>query len=353
MSGKNYHDEIKRKNIIKLREVLKELPPFLDAFFRANADTKAAATRLAYAEDLRLFFRYLTEYCDEFEELLLKDFTIDNFKEIKVDHIERFMEYLSYYTVNVNGEEISYQNDGAGKTTKLAAIRTMFKYFYKKQIITTDPSLLVDFPKLHNKPITYLEVDEIARLLDEVESGQNLLKKEQEYHQKTKERDLAIITLILGTGMRISECVGIDITHIDFNINAVRVTRKGGDEAILYFGEEVRTALLNYLELRNNIETVDGHENALFLSTQRKRIGTRAIQKLVKKYASLVTNAKKITPHKLRATFATTLYQETNDIFLVADILGHSDVNTTTKHYASMSEERRRKAANIVKLRDN
>ena len=120
---------------------------------------------------------------------------------------------------------------------------------------------------------------------------------------------------------------------------------------MIYFGEEVEKALLDYLEERDSITPVAGHENALFYSTQRKRIGIQAVENLVKKYARAITTTKKITPHKLRSTYGTALYQETGDIYLVADILGHKDVNTTKKHYAAIEDERRRKARNAVKLR--
>ena len=89
------------------------------------------------------------------------------------------------------------------------------------------------------------------------------------------------------------------------------------------------------------------------MSLQNKRISVRAVENLVKKYSKLVTNLKNITPHKLRSTYGTTLYQETGDIYLVADVLGHSDVNTTRKHYAALEDERRRRAAKVVKLRED
>ena len=95
-----------------------------------------------------------------------------------------------------------------------------------------------------------------------------------------------------------------------------------------------------------------GHENALFLSTRRKRMGVQAVENRVKKYAKEVTPNKKITPHKLRSTYGTALYKETGDIYLVADVLDHKDVNTTKKHYAAIDENRRRQAAGGVKLRD-
>ena len=203
-------------------------------------------------------------------------------------------------------------------------------------------------PKIHEKEIVRLDADEVSVLLDQVELGDKLTKSQQKFHDKTKTRDMAILTLLLGTGMRVSECVGIDINDIDFKNSGIKIRRKGGNETVIYFGEEVENALLDYLEERKLIVPQDGHENALFLSLQKRRIGVRAVENLVKKYSSLVT---KITPHKLRSTYGTALYKETGDIYLVADILGHKDVNTTKKHYAAIEDERRRKARNAVKLR--
>lgn len=120
---------------------------------------------------------------------------------------------------------------------------------------------------------------------------------------------------------------------------------------VVYFGDEVEQALNDYLEERKVITPLPGNENALFLSTQRKRLGVKSVENLVKKYARQITTTKKITPHKLRSTYGTTLYQETNDIYLVADVLGHKDVNTTKKHYAAMDDQRRRSAASVVHLR--
>ena len=162
---------------------------------------------------------------------------------------------------------------------------------------------------------------------------------------------MALLTLLLGTGIRVSECVGLDLKDLDFESNGIRIKRKGGYESIVYFGDEVETALLDYLEQRHHIP-MQGHENALFLSLQNRRMAVRSVENLVKKYASRVTTLKKITPHKLRSTYGTSLYRETGDIYLVADVLGHKDVNTTRKHYAALEDERRRSAANKVRLRD-
>ena len=230
----------------------------------------------------------------------------------------------------------------------------IYKFLYKNGYVDADPSALVDMPKRHEKPIIRLEVDEVARLLDLVESGDQLSAQQKKYNEHTKVRDLAILTLFLGTGIRVSELVGINIDDIDFSINGFLVTRKGGNQVILYFPDEVANVLQQYLKIRREMTPIEGHENALFLSLQNRRISVRAVQIMVKKYATLAAPLKKhLSPHKLRSTFGTYLYHETGDIYLVADVLGHSDVNTTRRHYAAMSDDRRRMAASKVHLRES
>ena len=186
-----------------------------------------------------------------------------------------------------------------------------------------------------------------------MESGNKLTKQQEHFPDITKVRDLAIVTLLLGTGIRVSECVGLDLNDVDFKNHGIRITRKGGNQVVVYFGDEVESALLSYLQERSAVIPLSGHENALFLSIQKRRITVKSVERLVKKYAGLVTQVKKITPHKLRSTYGTQLYKQTGDIYLVADVLGHSDVNTTKKHYAAMEDERRRMARNMVSLRED
>ena len=263
---------------------------------------------------------------------------------------EEYQEYLKVYK---NGDKTE-TNGERGLKRKISALRSFYAYYFKREMIHTNPTVLVDVPKIHQKSIIRLEADEVALLLDYIEhGGDDLTGQKKVYYEKTKDRDLALVTLLLGTGVRVSECVGLDIEDVDFKNNGIKVTRKGGNEMVVYFGPEVEKALKNYLEVRKNIIPVEGHEHALFYSTQRKRIGVQAVENLVKKYARQVTTTKKITPHKLRSTYGTALYQETGDIYLVADVLGHKDVNTTKKHYAALDDSRRRQAATAVKLRED
>lgn len=344
----NYHEELNKKNIVHLRELLDTLPPFCSQYFRAMQEYTSSRTRIAYAYDLRVFFEYMHENNPVFKKIRIKDYQLEMLEQITRLDIEEYLEYCSYYIKD--GKE--YMNDERGKSRKLASLRSFYNYFFRAELIEKNPAALVPMPKLHQKEIIRLDADEVAILLDTVESGEKLTKQQLHYHEKTKIRDVALLTLLLGTGIRVSECVGIDLQDLDFKNNGVKIRRKGGYEAVIYFGEEVEMALLGYLEKRHHIIPVSGHEDALFLSMQNKRISVRAVEKLVKKYSSLVTNVKKITPHKLRSTYGTSLYRETGDIYLVADVLGHKDVNTTKKHYAAIEDERRRKAANVVKLRE-
>ena len=256
-------------------------------------------------------------------------------------------------TLTATVDDAQITNGERGLKRKMSALRSFYAYFYKHQMIEKNPTLLVDMPKLHDKAIIRLDDDETAALLDYIEHGGDQLTGQKKlYYEKTKLRDLAIVTLLLGTGIRVSECVGLDVQDVDFKNNGIKVVRKGGSEMIVYFGEEVEDALRNYMDEREGITPLAGHENALFYSTQRRRIGVQAVENMVKKYAREVTTTKKITPHKLRSTYGTSLYRETGDIYLVADVLGHKDVNTTKKHYAAMDDNRRRQAARAVKLRE-
>ena len=348
-NNKNYHDQVQIEQTLKLREVLATLPPFCKRYFRGMNNTISARTKLGYALDLRIFFEFLHENNQYLSKMNVTDYKLEILDRITKEDIEEYMEYLSYYTKD--GKE--YTNDERGKARKLASLRSFYNYFYTSELIEKNPASLMKMPRLHEKEIIRLDPDEVATLLDAVENGEHMTKSELKYHAKTKDRDLALLTLLLGTGIRVSECVGIDIKDIDFRNNGIKIQRKGGSEAVIYFGDEVEKALKDYLVKREEIIPESGHEDALFLSMQNKRITVRSVENLVKKYAGKVTSLKKITPHKLRSTYGTTLYQETGDIYLVAYVPGHKDVNTTRKHYAAQADSRRRMAANVVKLRSD
>ncbi|MCF0133577.1 MAG: tyrosine-type recombinase/integrase [Blautia sp.] len=346
-----YHEQTDIDNTLKLREVLKTLPPFCKDFFRAIDATTTTKTRISYAYDIRIFFQFLLDENPAFRNKTMMDFTVDVLDQLRALDIEEYQEYLKVYAKGDN----KYETNGErGLKRKISALRSFYAYYYKREMISTNPTVLVEMPKVHQKSIIRLDADETAMLLDLIEhGGDHLTGQKRMYYEKTKERDLALVTLLLGTGIRVSECVGLDIEDLDFKNNGIKVTRKGGNEMVVYFGEEVEKALKKYLEVRAGITPLAGHEHALFYSTQRRRMGVQAVENLVKKYSQQITTTKKITPHKLRSTYGTALYQETGDIYLVADVLGHKDVNTTKKHYAALDDARRRQAAAAVRLRED
>lgn len=348
-NSKNYHDEQNELNTLRMREVLDTLPRFCREFFRGIEEYTSSRTRLAYAYDLRVFFEYLHDTNSYCKKMDITSYRMELLDYITKEDIEEYMEYLTLYTKD--GQ--TYTNNERGKKRKLAALRSFYHYYFCAEKIKTNPAELVPLPKQHEKEIVRLDADEVAILLDQVEDGEGLTKSQKNFHKKTVIRDTALLTLLLGTGIRVSECVGLDIKDVDFKNNGIKIRRKGGYETIVYFGDEVEAALLDYMEKRQHMIPVEGHEDALFLSLQNKRISVRAVENLVKKYAATVTTLKNITPHKLRSTYGTSLYQETGDIYLVADVLGHKDVNTTRKHYAAQTEDRKRRAAKAVRLRED
>ena len=342
MGKMDFYKKRDLQNRLKMSKYLEKLPDYCYDFFIGIENNTSSLTRYNYAMDLFVFFNYLAKY------VLKKDedkITLDDIDNLKTRNIEQYLSYLSYY--ELDGKY--YKNDERGKARKLASLRSFFKYLFNHDMIKANIASKIETPKLHNKEIIRLEKDEVNRLMNSIENPIEFTKRQQEYNKNTFERDNAIITLFLGTGIRISELVGLNLESFDFLQNAFIVTRKGGNQTMLYFSNEVAMALKTWLEKRATLQ-LPKEENAMFISLQNKRISIRAVENLVKKFAQIASPLKKISPHKLRSTFGTNLYKETKDIYIVADVLGHKDVNTTKKHYAAISEDMRKSVADKVKI---
>lgn len=360
----SFHEQKNTDNLLKIREISSDMPAWFLDFLRSTENRLSSLTRLYYCYDLRLFLEYLITENKNFSGLKLYELSSEKLANLMVRDFEIYLDYLGFYIklLNKNGElpsqtddpdqnlvEIARQNAERGKARKLASLRTIFKYLYKNQLIPSNPTELLTSVKIHEKAIIRLSGDEANVLIRTVRSGEGLSERQKKYQQKTMLRDVAMLTLFLTTGIRISELIGVNVRDVNLKSNSFLVTRKGGDQSILYFGEETRRALEDYLEERKT-KADFSDTSPLFLSLQNKRITARAVEKLVEKYARTAVPLKKITPHKLRSTYGTLLYENTGDIYLVADVLGHKDVNTTRRHYAAMSEEHRKLAAGVVKF---
>ena len=350
MAEENYYADRDKENNLKIRKLLAEqLPRLCNEYFLGVQTHTTPLTRLGYAQDLCVFFDFLFKQIDDFAFCDKDPFTYADLHRENPPHKEIFLNYLSFYPYGGGEFWISLKK----KSRNLPTLKSFYKYYYKKKKKTANPAAKVATPKIKDKPILRLDNEEVGELLDLVDSDTDSTESSKRmisFREHTRKRDLAILTLFLGTGIRISELVGLNISSIDFKSKAFKVTRKGGAQTILYMTDEIITALRDYLDEREEQKLIDGYP-ALFLSLQKRRITVRAVENLVKKYASIVTPLKNITPHKLRSTFGTSLYNETNDIYVVAEILGHRDINTTKRHYAAISEQIKKEAAEKVHLR--
>ena len=269
MGKENYYTKRNIQDIDKIGELLEQLPSFCEDYFLGIESRTSCQTRLKYAYDLRIFFDFLCK--KRYKDFTVTELTLDHLEGITHNDIELFLSYLSHY--RFNDKHLSC--DERAKARKLSAVRAMFKYFFNKGMIEVDNSAKVSTPKLHDKEIIRLDADEVSKLINVTESGNGLSRHATGYHNKTKVRDTAIITLFLGTGIRISELVGLDNDSFDFSENSFLVTRKGGNQAILYFSDEVKYALQEYITEKANDPKVPQNESAFFLSMQYKRINVR------------------------------------------------------------------------------
>lgn len=356
-----YTEEIKKQNILKLRDLLDKMPPFCTDYFRGIAGSKGERTRVGYCRNIFTFLQYITQVNPIYKNMAVKDLPLSVLNDMTPADIDEYMEYLRYYVI----DGVEYSNSEPTIARNLSAISSMYSFFNKRQAIKNNPLNAIERPKLHDKVIVTLDQEQIFALMDAVDDTENMSTRQKKLHDATVDRDRAILSVFLGTGMRVSELAGLDLSDIDFNNQTFRVVRKGGNEEYVYFGDEIYDALLRYLisddsdeeiQTKSPRETLlkeNPDEPAFFLSLRGTRLAVRSIEVMVKKYSSKIQTNKRITPHKLRSTYGTALYRETGDIYLVADVLGHKDVNTTKKHYADQNNENRKRAANIVNLKND
>lgn len=330
-------------------KMLENLPSFCEDYIISIETHTSALTRLNYIRDITLFFDFCVKKVKFMKGKDISDITIDDVSTIEPVHIERYLSSIRHY--EIDGK--LYENNDRAKARKLSSIKSLFKFLFNRDLIPSDVSAKVSAPKIKLKEIIRLDSEEVENVLSNAESQKPFLSERQsKYNRNQKERDVALLTLFLGTGIRVSELVGLNVTDVDFDTNSFVVTRKGGNRSILYFSDEVKDALKVWCDVRAKIlEFAEKDTDALFISSQKKRISVRAVENIVKKYAKAVTPLKKITPHKLRSTYGTSLYTATRDIYVVAEVLGHKDINTTKKHYADISNDIKRKASTAVKLK--
>ena len=324
----------------KVRTMLENQPDIIRKYMRSIHNTTSPRTQYEYLKDILRYTAWLSPNAPITASILDA--------QTKTD-LEDYLEYLEHYADDTGKE---HTNDRPSLKRKLSALRRFFAWLFEAELITSDESRKVSLPKTHTKEIIRMNTNETNQFLSSIESGSAMTKKEQDYHKLQSVRDTAIAYLMLSTGIRVSECAELDLKDINMAESCIHIVRKGGNESTVYFSDEASAYLQAWLEQRAAMKGIDDEETALFLSSRKKRMSVRAIEMMITKYASRSVPSKRITPHKLRSTFATQLYQETGDIYLVAETLGHKDITTTKEHYAHLDDQRKKENRNKVRFRE-
>ena len=338
----------KKKNVRvleKINDLTVDLPMFVRRFANEYLVTKNKAPRtvLGYVGDIKVFFEYLEKTLG----IPVMQISIQTLGTLTADDIQDYLMYLMRYNRKDpnNNKTIRESNQAPARARKLSSLRALYRYLSAHNHLEKNVAELVDMPKIEEKAITYLEKEEVRNVLQGAETGDSLTETQFKFAKNSQMRDVAILTLLLHTGIRVSEMVGIDLQDIDWDERRIKIFRKGRKEQYVYFNAPVEEALQDYIEYERKVPSED--LNALFISRKGQRISVRAVERLVKKYTASTVPMKRITPHKLRSTFATNLYEETGDIYVTSDALGHSSLETVKK-YTNLHDERRRKAAEAI-----
>lgn len=343
----NYKDEMTIRISNDTEKIVSTLPDFARKYFDYIENLELSPlTRKQYAYDMKMFFTYL-ENSAGFKDVDMNILTAaDVLDNLTLDDINEYLKSMRTYTVtDKNGNQVEKLYSPAIRARRMSTLRSFYKHYYEIGEINNNLSTLIPVPKIPEKVINVLERDQVTRILDAVFDTEGMSEGEIKKNEKVRVRDYAILMLFFGTGIRVSELVGINAEDVDFYNCSIKVTRKGRDEDTVFFGSEVEDALTEYMERSRPLLSGGEDIDALFLSNRKKRMEVRTVEIMIKNYAKKAGLNVKVTPHTLRRTYGTNLYEETGDIYLVADALAHSSVNTTVKHYAKMSEDHKRIAA--------
>ena len=319
----------------------KELPKFLKGFFVYLKGNVLPMTRLAYLHDIKFFFDYLINETTLTESETPAGITVAEMRKLKASDVNAYIDYCRHYTRETDKAVYVYENSSKSLARKKSSVSVMFKYLYREELLPkniTDGFDPIRVPKAGEREIKALQDDEVMIMLDAVSDGTGLTKHERAYWEKTKRRDKAILVLFLTYGLRLSELQQLNVSSFNFHRGEFKIYRKRGKESMMPINDSVREVVTDYIDLERprDDELTEDNKDALFLSLQGKRMTERKIRELVKKYTSIALHTSRdggYSPHKLRATAATSLIGRGNSIYDVAALLDHEQV-TTTQLYA-------------------
>ena len=342
----------------KLMNFLSNMPDFVFDYIEIAYNGESINTQIGYSIDIKTFLEYLQKF--RFRDVKnIEDFTIEHMEQVTLRDLNGFTAYLKEYetdTVTIDGKRVKRirRNSPYGINRKLSGIRGLFAYLYKNDMISQNITDKVDFKKIHQKMKRPLTTQETVRFLDVLYNGENYFEgRDLTEYTKRKQRDIALFTAYLGTGCRVSELVNLDIHDVSFDTASFVVTRKGGDEQEIFMPAQVENELFVYMQER--VENESAKDDALFLSRLGKRMTAQGVEKILKKYCSVVgiTDPDKTRPHALRRTFACNLIADGVDIKMVAELMGHKNIEVTHKYYTQYAIEKRKEVMRNFDIKGN
>lgn len=343
----------------KLMNFLSNLPDFVFDYIELAYNGESVNTQIGYSIDIKTFLEYLQKF--KFRDIKnTEDFTVAHMEQVTLRDLNGFTAYLKEYetdTVTIDGKHVRRirQNSAYGINRKLSGIRGLFSYLYKNDMISQNVTDKVDFKKIHQKMKRPLTTQETVKLLDVIYNGETYYSgRDLTEYTKRKQRDIALFTAYLGTGCRVSELVNLDIHDVCFDTSSFVVTRKGGDEQEIFMPVQVENELFTYMQERVENEDAKDKE-ALFLSRLGKRMSAQSVEKILKKYcaAAGIFDPDKTRPHALRRTFACNLIADGVDIKMVAELMGHKNIEVTHKYYTQYAIEKRKEVMRGFDIKGN
>ncbi|MDD7182967.1 tyrosine-type recombinase/integrase [Peptostreptococcus porci] len=358
MSTKIHNKSSKPDNIVardngiidECEAIESALPKFMRDYFIFLKGSVAVTTRRAYLQDILFFCNYLVETDLYTNAEKASDITIDEFKEITSRDINLFIgDYCNRYYKNINDGRVLFENNNRSLSRKKSSLSTLFKFMFRNEQLPSDITggfNPIKLQKTQPDAIKRLEIDEVAMMLDTVQNGTGLTDKEKGYWLKTRLRDKAILVLFVTYGLRLSELRELNISSFNFSRGVFVIYRKRGKEVQMPINDACEKVILDYIENERakNDELDNENEDALFLSLQKKRMTTRSIRDLVKKYTSIAMGTSRshgYSPHKLRATAATSMIETGFSIYDVQNLLDHDNVTTTQLYSAHRKNSKR------------
>ena len=332
---------------VDLTKILTKLPDYVFDYIEVAYDGESVNTQIGYSIDIKTFFEYLIKF--KFRDVSTEDITTAMLNEVTLRDLNGFKAYLKEYEseyVSALGRVVkrTRTNNEYGINRKLSGVRGLFLYLYKNDYLDHNITDKLDFKKLHQKMKRPLATKDVMSLIDVIYNGENYFEgRNKASYLNRKQRDIALFTAYLGTGCRVSEIVNLNITDIDFESSSFIITRKGGDRQEIFMPIQVENEMLKYVEERlADGETKD--TDPLFISRNRKRILPQTVEKNLKTYcrAAGITDPDKMHPHALRRTFACNLIADGIDIKMVAELMGHKNIEVTHRYYTQYASERRK-----------